>query len=371
MPNGDSGYAGTRPKLGFKPKLPQNAAGMRTLPAPSVPTDSGPMPAATAAAVPPDEPPGVLLGSQGLRVMPVQRRIGLALAAELGRAGLAEQHRAGLAQARAGRRVDVPRLVGVDGAAAAQRRPALGEDQVLDRRRHAVERTDRLAPLPARFAGARRGDRVGRREVAERQQLRVDAFDARQHRVRRFDRRGLLGAIERAAARWPCSRQDRWTGREHSCGGLLARAARQRGGLFAEVPEHAGHHRQRLRAPAARAGARWARAASRPDTMCGTHTVGRPRMSANTSFGSEPPRLGSSAGCLPVLLLDRAQREADPGVVGVEPRRGHHHRLADRDVAEAVLLPGARARARAGASAVGADDEAQLQRRLRASAGWR
>ena len=71
MPNGDSGYAGTRPKLGFRPKLPQNAAGMRTLPAPSVPTDSGPMPAATAAAVPPDEPPGVLLGSHGLRVMPV------------------------------------------------------------------------------------------------------------------------------------------------------------------------------------------------------------------------------------------------------------------------------------------------------------
>ena len=71
MPIGESGYAGTRPKLGFKPKLPQNAAGMRTLPAPSVPTASGPMPAATAAALPPDEPPAVLAGFQGLRVMPV------------------------------------------------------------------------------------------------------------------------------------------------------------------------------------------------------------------------------------------------------------------------------------------------------------
>src|SRR3954447_10122852 len=71
VPMGDGGYAGTRPKLGFRPKLPQNAAGMRTLPAPSVPTESGPMPAATAAAVPPDDPPGVFAGFQGLRVMPV------------------------------------------------------------------------------------------------------------------------------------------------------------------------------------------------------------------------------------------------------------------------------------------------------------
>ena len=44
---------------------------MRTLPAPSVPTEIGAMPAATAAALPPEEPPGVLAGFQGLRVMPV------------------------------------------------------------------------------------------------------------------------------------------------------------------------------------------------------------------------------------------------------------------------------------------------------------
>ena len=44
---------------------------MRTLPAPSVPTPIGPKPAATAAAVPPEEPPGVLSVFQGLRVMPV------------------------------------------------------------------------------------------------------------------------------------------------------------------------------------------------------------------------------------------------------------------------------------------------------------
>ena len=70
-PIGESGNAGTRPKLGFRPKLPQKPAGMRTLPAPSVPTESGPMPLAIAAAVPPDEPPGVFCAFHGLRVMPV------------------------------------------------------------------------------------------------------------------------------------------------------------------------------------------------------------------------------------------------------------------------------------------------------------
>ena len=72
VPKGDSGYAGTRPKLAFMPTLPQKAAGMRTLPAPSVPMDTGPRPAATAAAVPPEEPPGVRDGSHGLRVIPVR-----------------------------------------------------------------------------------------------------------------------------------------------------------------------------------------------------------------------------------------------------------------------------------------------------------
>ena len=75
MPNGDSGWAGTRPKLGFSPTLPQKAAGMRTDPAPSVPTLSGPRPAATAAAVPPEDPPGVRVGSHGLRVMPVSSEL--------------------------------------------------------------------------------------------------------------------------------------------------------------------------------------------------------------------------------------------------------------------------------------------------------
>jgi len=45
-------------------------AGIRIDPPPSLPVAIGNRPPATAAAVPPDEPPGVLAGSQGLRVVP-------------------------------------------------------------------------------------------------------------------------------------------------------------------------------------------------------------------------------------------------------------------------------------------------------------
>src|SRR6185503_8461082 len=71
VPNGESGHAGTRPKDALMPKRPVNPHGMRIEPPPSVPTASGPIPAATAAAAPPDEPPGVFALFQGLRVTPV------------------------------------------------------------------------------------------------------------------------------------------------------------------------------------------------------------------------------------------------------------------------------------------------------------
>ena len=43
---------------------------MRIDPPPSLPWASGNMPAATAAAAPPLDPPGVRVGSHGLRVIP-------------------------------------------------------------------------------------------------------------------------------------------------------------------------------------------------------------------------------------------------------------------------------------------------------------
>src|SRR2546425_10352611 len=65
-----AGYMGTRPKVGLRPTSPQKLAGMRIEPAPSEPSASGPNPAATAAAPPPGDPPGVRGRAQGLRDPP-------------------------------------------------------------------------------------------------------------------------------------------------------------------------------------------------------------------------------------------------------------------------------------------------------------
>ncbi len=160
VPNGDSGCAGTRPKLPLKPTFPQNAAGMRTDPAPSVPMLNGPSPAATAAAVPPDDPPVVLLGSHGLRVIPVSGELVSPLQPNSGvvvlptKTAPASRRRAvagaSTSHGWSGSTVRLPRRVG----------QPLVRTQVLDRRRHAVERAHRLTPLPPDLARRRRRQRL-------------------------------------------------------------------------------------------------------------------------------------------------------------------------------------------------------------------
>src|ERR671918_115524 len=54
-----AGQAGTRPIVGFSPTTPQQLAGILIDPARSVPSASGPRPAATAAAAPPLDPPAI------------------------------------------------------------------------------------------------------------------------------------------------------------------------------------------------------------------------------------------------------------------------------------------------------------------------
>ena len=58
-----SGPTVTRPRLGLSPTSPQNEAGMRIEPPPSPAWPMGTTPAATAAAEPPLDPPGVRVGS--------------------------------------------------------------------------------------------------------------------------------------------------------------------------------------------------------------------------------------------------------------------------------------------------------------------
>ena len=59
-----------RPRVLFRPTRPQQAAGMRMEPPPSLALAAGTMPEATAAAAPPEEPPGLWSGFQGLCVGP-------------------------------------------------------------------------------------------------------------------------------------------------------------------------------------------------------------------------------------------------------------------------------------------------------------
>src|SRR5687768_12088731 len=59
-----------RPRVGLSPTSPHMLAGPRIEPPPSLACATGTMPAATAAAAPPDEPPALRERFQGLRVAP-------------------------------------------------------------------------------------------------------------------------------------------------------------------------------------------------------------------------------------------------------------------------------------------------------------
>src|ERR671912_2371858 len=72
-PTALGGNWGPRPNDCLNPKMPQNAAGMRIDPAPSLPWARGPRPAATAAAAPPLDPPGDFSRFQGLNDGPNTR----------------------------------------------------------------------------------------------------------------------------------------------------------------------------------------------------------------------------------------------------------------------------------------------------------
>src|SRR5437764_15370812 len=63
-------YRETVPYVGRRPTLPQSADGCLIEPPVSEPSAQGARPAATAAAEPPDEPPGTRVGSHGFRVGP-------------------------------------------------------------------------------------------------------------------------------------------------------------------------------------------------------------------------------------------------------------------------------------------------------------
>ena len=129
QPGGLGPPAGTRPRLGFMPDRPQQALGMRMEPPPSDPVASGTMPAASAAADPPDDPPGPLDVVERVQ-RGAEDGVGrVAHPAELGRVGLADDDAAGGPQAGHEGIVDGGgRVVGVErravGRACSRRRSA-------------------------------------------------------------------------------------------------------------------------------------------------------------------------------------------------------------------------------------------------------
>ena len=109
---------------------------------------TGTMPVATATAVPPLEPPGVRVGSHGLRVMPRDVGLGVGEGAELRHRRLADDDRARGAQP--------ADHLGVGGGGVELASPpnvvtrAGDVDLLLDRDRYAVQRAGRARPRPAR-----------------------------------------------------------------------------------------------------------------------------------------------------------------------------------------------------------------------------
>ncbi len=185
-----SGAVGTRPRCVLSPKSPQQAAGMRIEPAPSVPSAAEHMPAATAVAEPPDEPPDVRCGSHGLRVTPNVGDSVNAVAISSGTWVLpritAPAARSRLTtSASAGGRLRI-------GVAAVGGDLAGDVDVVLDRDRHAEQR-----PHVARAAAAVRlvggGERLLAEHDAERVQQRVEPGDPRQEELHQFARGDLAG----------------------------------------------------------------------------------------------------------------------------------------------------------------------------------
>ena len=212
---------GMRPWLHLWPSSPVNDAGMRMEPPPSDAVPKGMIPAATAAAVPPLEPPGVRVVSHGLRVMPCTLVLVKLSVPNSGVDGLAHGHRAGRLQPS-----DVDVVVGFRAPTEEGNRAVVGRHpfaplEILHPEGHPGEGT---------WVVAARHDFVDRRcslsgeigiEMDERVQPLVARFDPRQVFVEHLDGLAL------ASAHGLGQLDDRWLGviahtartlrRDHGC----------------------------------------------------------------------------------------------------------------------------------------------------------
>jgi len=143
-------------------------------PAVWLPSASGTMLAATAAAEPLEEPPGVCAGLCGLRVLPGE-------VGALGGDGLAHDHcacRASLRTTAASRAACAPCA-----ARCRSRRHVAGVDDVLQADRYAVQRADRKPRALVLVGGARLPEGVLLVEESPGLHLRLDGADALEARL--------------------------------------------------------------------------------------------------------------------------------------------------------------------------------------------
>ncbi len=186
----------TRPRLGFSPKRPQQLAGMRIEPPPSLPWATGTMPEATAAAEPPEDPPLECSVSQGLRVGPKASGSVVIDGPELGGVGTAEDDKAGPLEPLHEEAVPAGPVAGRlrEGGPLAVGLARLGGAEVLQQDRHPSERP--VGQLARRLA---RGPRET--AVDDGVQGRVALFDASRSRPRRARGREISPGATRCGLR--------------------------------------------------------------------------------------------------------------------------------------------------------------------------
>ena len=175
--------------------MPQKAPGRMTDPTVCVPSAAGTMPAATAAAEPEEEPPGVCSGLRGLRVLPGVKVASSVVTVLPMMTAPARRSAVTQAASAVGWRPAV-------GAAAVLGRHVGRVDDVLDADRHPVQRADALALACAAIGGARLRQRVLGIEELPGLDLGLelgDALEAGAHQLLGL-RRGSRGAISVARA---------------------------------------------------------------------------------------------------------------------------------------------------------------------------
>ena len=195
----DSGKAprvGTRRAVGLKPTTPHNAAGIRTEPRVSVPSDITHMPSACATPAPDDEPPGTRPVADPTGFSACRNAVQAdAAERELDHVRAPDDHGAGSAQARDDGRVALRRRRVGEQLRSGARDVAGDVEQVLHRNRQAVDRRAhdadasqlvRQVGLGARGVGVKLDERAlpFARRIADARERRFDEI-TRRHFARR------------------------------------------------------------------------------------------------------------------------------------------------------------------------------------------